>query len=104
VHKNTEEYPPNFVVIKTVLKWIAGIAAVLIASFLILMIKTSMDTKVEITTNLAAHDARIIKVETTLQFLTEDIKEIKSLTKDIRNDQVRRQDLERPPKAKVNPR
>ncbi len=99
-----EECPPENLVVRSVLKWIAGIVAIFVASILLLFVKTSIDTKVEIASNLAAHDARIVKVETTLQFLTEDIKEIKSLTKEIRNDQVRRQAFERPPKTAVNTR
>ena len=38
----------------------------------------------------AALDSRVVRVETTLPYMVESVKEIKSLVVDIRDDQIRR--------------
>jgi len=78
-------------VIKVVLKWVAGIAAVLIAGFTLMAARQHFDSKADILKLLNAHEVRITKVETCIGFMSEDIKEIKGLTQKVYDNQVKRE-------------
>jgi len=103
VHKHEDELVArNQIVIKSILKWLVGIAAVVIAGLILFGVKDFSENRTAIQGAINAHETRLVRVETILDDVRADLVEIKQITKDIRQDQVRRNNIERSSKAKAD--
>lgn len=89
----------------TILKWIAGIVAALIVLITGVQVQNFYESNKKTQDTLTNHENRLIKTETCLQYMANDISEIKEISKEIKEkvafvpsirlDQVRRENKEK---------
>jgi hypothetical protein len=75
----------------TVLKWIAGIISALVVAVVSITVQNAHEANKKTQEQLNGHESRIVKMETCLEYVAGDISEIKEMTKEIRQDQKRRE-------------
>lgn len=80
---------------RRVLGWVAGLLAGLIAAVAAVQYSSNLDANRSVNEKLNMHEVRITNTETCLRYMSNDISEIKELTKEIRKDQVRRERIGR---------
>ena len=81
--------------VRKVLGWVAVVVAGLIITISGVMYSNKSSQDTTLIDRVNAHEARITKTETCLDYMKADITEIKELTKEIRKDQVRRERMGR---------
>ena len=77
--------------VRNVLGWVAVLIAGLIITISGVMYSNKSSQDTTLLDKVNAHEARITKTETCLEYMKSDISEIKELTKEIRRDQIRRE-------------
>jgi hypothetical protein len=80
---------------RRVLGWVAGVLAGLIAAVAAVQYSSNLDSNRAVTDKLNMHEVRITNTETCLKYMSNDISEIKDITKEIRRDQQRRERMGR---------
>lgn len=89
----------------TILKWIAGLVSAIIVVVVGFSLNSMHTSQQKTLDTLGNHESRLVKTETCLQYMANDISEIKEISKEIKEkvafvpsirlDQVRRENKEK---------
>jgi len=76
---------------RNVLGWTAGLVALILVAYFTVRYQSVTDMDRAVIDRLNSHEVRITSTETCLKYMSNDISEIKEMTKEIRNEQKRRE-------------
>jgi hypothetical protein len=76
---------------RNVLGWTAGLLALILVAYFTVRYQSSTELDRAVIDRLNSHEVRITSTETCLKYMSNDISEIKEMTKEIRNEQKRRE-------------